>query len=303
MDTFRPSATIDWLSYTVHWNTAALHRFDNHGNPHLIATALTNHHGPWLEQPSVNHYPWVVAAADSPGLRVSVSQPGSAQGVHCSFSGSTLAQMNPRAILRQALAMGANVTRIDIAIDVHREMYLRSMKAAADQGEIVTRAQDWPLIEGRRGSTLYVGSRSSEKFLRIYDKAAEQKVDGTWFRIELECKGDFARGVALHVDGNGYDYFGDIIRGFADWPTMHQWQEATTSPTLLEGIAKPEKRRDTFSWLMKSVAPSVAKLLVEDHDKFVQFLRSVYTHAGIEGGGGESDPFDGQADWDPRPRY
>jgi hypothetical protein len=54
---------------------------------------------------------------------------------------------------------------------------------------------------------------------------------------------------------------------------------------------------------MKSVVPSVAKLLVDDHEKFVQFLRSVYTHAGIGDGVGESDPFDGQADWEPRPRH
>lgn len=302
MDTFRPSATIDWLAFTIHWNQEPLQRFRKAFNLERIAAALTNQAGAWLVQAGRQHYPLVVSSALNTGLCVMATEPDHAMGVHVSWSGSSLGNVSPRSVLRTALAMGANVTRIDIAIDVYHEMYLRSMKAAADQGEIVTRAQDWPLIEGRTGSTLYVGSRTSEKFLRIYDKAAEQKAEGPWYRIELECKGDFARGVALHVDGNGYEYFGDIIRGFADWPTMHQWQEATTSPTLLEGIPRPEKRRDTFAWLMKSVAPSVAKLLVEDHEKFVTFLRSVYTHAGVESGVGEADPFDGQADWEPRSR-
>lgn len=303
MDTSRATATIDWISYTIHWNTAALHRFLTEGSHDAIATALTNHSGPWLFMGASAHYPYVYAAADNEGLRVSISTSGSAQGVHCSFSGQALAQVNPRAVLRNALSMGANVTRIDIAIDWYKFLDLRWMKESADDGGVVTRARDWNLIQGRTGSTLYVGSRTSDKFLRIYDKAAEQGTDGPWYRIELECKGDFARGVAQHVDSEGYDYYGDIIRGFADWPGIIPWQEATTSPTLLEGIPRPEKQRDTFMWLMKSVVPSVARLLIEDHEKFVQFLRSVYTHAGVGDGVGEVDPFDGQADWEPRPRH
>jgi hypothetical protein len=303
MDTFRPSATIDWLSYTIHWNQAALQRFISGGSHDKLSTQLTNHVGPWIVERPAEFYPYVYSHAGNAGLRVSISEVGSPQGVHISFSGSSLAQVNPRAVLRNALAMGANVTRIDIAIDTPRWLDLEGYKDALDRGEAETRARDWNLITGRTGQTLYVGSRTSEKFLRIYNKAAEQRVEGSWYRIELECKGDVARGVALHVDGNGYDYFGDIIRGFCHWPNIYCWENVTASPTLLEGIPRPEKRRDTFAWLMKSVVPSVAKLLIDDHEKFVQFLRSVYTHAGVGDGVGESDPFDGQADWEPRPRH
>lgn len=303
MDTFRPSATIDWLSFTIHWNQEPLQRFRKAFSHERIAAALTNVAGAWLPERPRQNYPFVVSSASVAGLSCLATEPDSPMGVHVSWSGSALQTVNPRAVLRQALAMGATVTRIDIAIDWNDPLYLSTMKDHLDDGRAITRARDWNLIQGRKGSTLYVGSRTSEKFLRIYDKAAEQGVEGDWFRIELECKGDFARGVALHVDSAGYDYFGDIVRGFCDWPHQSQWVDATDSPTLLEGIPKPEKQRDTFTWLMKSVAPSVAKLLVEDHEKFVVFLRSVYTHAGVGDGVGESDPFDGQADWDPRPRH
>lgn len=303
MDTSRATATIDWLSFTIHWNQEPLQRFRKAFNHEAIASALTNVTGAWLPERPRQNYPHVLSSASVTGLSCLASEPNSPMGIHISWSGSALQTVNPRAVLRQALAMGATVTRIDLAIDWPKQMYLRALKGAADMGEIVTRARDWNLIEGRTGTTLYVGSRESEKFLRIYDKAAETKTEGTWFRIELECKGYFARGVALHVDANGYDYFGDIIKGFVDWPTMSQWRDATDSPTLLEGIPRPEKQRDTFAWLMKSVVPSVARLLVEDHEKFVTFLRSVYTHAGVGDGVGEADPFDGAADWEPRPRH
>lgn len=303
MDTSRDAASIDWLSFTIHWNQEPLQRFRKAFSHELIAAALTNVAGAWLPERPRQNYPFVVSSASVAGLSCLATEPDSPMGVHVSWSGSALQTVNPRAVLRQALAMGANVTRIDIAIDHYGWLNIEGYKAALDEGAAVTRARDWNLITGRKGQTLYVGSRTSEKFLRIYDKAAEQGVEGNWFRIELECKGDFARGVALHVDSAGYDYYGDIIRGFCDWPNLYSWVSATASPTLLEGIPKPEKKRDTFTWLMKSVAPSVAKLLVEDHEKFVVFLRSVYTHAGVGDGAGESDPFDGQADWDPRPRH
>jgi hypothetical protein len=43
------------------------------------------------------------------------------------------------------------------------------------------------------GETLYVGSRKSDRFWRVYDKALEQAVPGPLYRIELELKGDRAR--------------------------------------------------------------------------------------------------------------
>lgn len=303
MDTSRASATLDWLSYTVHWNQEILQPYRKAFSLERVAAALTNQAGAWIPEAGRQHYPLVVSSALTPALRVMATEPNHRMGVHVSWAGSALRTVNPRAVLRQALAMGANVTRIDLAIDWPKQMYLRALKGAADMGEIVTRARDWNLIEGRAGTTLYVGSRESEKFLRIYDKAAETGTDTTWYRIELECKGDFARGVALHVDGNGYDYFGDIIKGFVDWPTMSQWRDATDSPTLLEGIPRPEKRRDTYAWLMAAAAPSLAKVLLDDHEKFVAFLRKVYTIAGVGDAAGEVDPFDGMADWEPRPRH
>lgn len=297
------TATIDWLSYTVHWHQEALQRFRKTWNLDAIATALTNDHGPWIVQPSRQHYPFVVCSASNAGLSVMASEQDSGMGVHVSWSGSVLATVNPRAVLRNALSMGANVTRIDIAIDIPTEVYWDAFEVHLREGHAVTRARDYQAIRSKNGNTIYVGSRTSEKFLRIYDKAAESGRLDSCTRIELECKGDFARGVAQHIDGEGYQYFPDIIKGFCDFPAIGWWVEWMTSPTLLEGISKPEKRRDTFAWLMKSVAPSVAKLLIEDHEKFVMFLRSVYTHAGVGDGVGESDPFDGQADWEPRPRH
>ncbi|EBN6690280.1 phage replication protein, partial [Salmonella enterica] len=40
-----------------------------------------------------------------------------------------------------------------------------------------------------KGDTVYVGTRKSEVYWRIYDKALEQNIDGiTWYRSEVELK-------------------------------------------------------------------------------------------------------------------
>ena len=49
------------------------------------------------------------------------------------------------------------------------------------------------------GETVYMGSRSSDMFLRVYDKQAEQKVDFPWIRWEFEIKHDCADIVADYL--------------------------------------------------------------------------------------------------------
>ena len=84
-----------------------------------------------------------------------------------------------------------NISRIDIACD-DKEGYL-------DMSEIVSKAQANEInsrmtrrsvvvsYDGsqRDGSTVYIGSPSSDFRVRIYDKALEQGTDGHWIRVEL----------------------------------------------------------------------------------------------------------------------
>jgi hypothetical protein len=48
------------------------------------------------------------------------------------------------------------------------------------------------VLDGPTGSTIYFGSRTSDKFLRLYEKQYE---DGKYLRLEFEFKGKLARAV------------------------------------------------------------------------------------------------------------
>lgn len=111
----------------------------------------------------------------------------------------------------EMLAFDCKVTRLDLAAD-DREGLLK-----VDIIEKKHRAGEWtgtarvmtPLCprnafgELVSGATFYIGSRKTDKFIRIYDKAAQTETNGHWVRCELELHDDYAADVAKMV--SAYD--------------------------------------------------------------------------------------------------
>jgi hypothetical protein len=98
---------------------------------------------------------------------------------------------------------GSHFTRVDTAIDVlntkaNPQLLMDRFRAGRMQTHVqtVSRADRYRKDQPRDGVTVYLGSRQGERFLRVYDKAAEQGADYPWTRIELELKGDQARRAA-----------------------------------------------------------------------------------------------------------
>nr|CRY95560.1 hypothetical protein [uncultured prokaryote] len=296
------TATIDWLAYTLHWNQSALQNFRKGYDLATLASIVTGCYFGWVPQKPRNGYPYVISSAGLTGLFVMASEPDSPMGVHVSWAGSALRTIEPRGVLHDALAAGATVRRIDLAVDIPEGMPGEGFYDRLVAGSAVTSSRTYQLINSNSGWTVYVGSRTSEKFLRIYDKQAESGLDEPLTRVELECKGDYAEGIAQYVDQEGYDNFPAIIKGFCDFPDHYSWAKHMASPTLSAGIPKKEKTSDTKRWLMESVAPSLAKIVAQDHDFYVSFLLKVMTIAGVGEVQQPPDPFDGAADWTPRKR-
>lgn len=91
--------------------------------------------------------------------------------------------------------LGVKFTRCDFAFDDHDGVITldRVRDSLGVQGDVrlsratsvhggafVGRGDDW---------TVYLGARTSQRFIRIYNKAAERYVVGPWVRVELEVKG------------------------------------------------------------------------------------------------------------------
>lgn len=217
-----------------------------------------------------------------------MSNPGRPEmGTHVSFTGRSLRSLSEGGIdaldmLRWSLKEGGKATRIDLAIDVFDEVIdivalAGTKRIKAEPGS----ARKWKFYKGDDGGcTAYIGSRKSDKFLRIYDKAIESgKIDRPWTRFELEIKGDAAKVVAAEFaalrEGEHAAYIKGVMRAMFN-PDDAFYQRLMSAPSVK---VKTDKDTDdnTLEWLMNSVSKTLAKTILRrsDVDVWQEFVQMV----------------------------
>lgn len=206
--------------------------------------------------------------------RISLHTTRDEQGVQIQYSGRSLNayELNGHtksAIVRWHTEMGDKPTRLDLAIDVHDSaLNIRQLHKRIREGKVTTTLKKHVLVDSESGLTLYIGARTSEQFIRIYDKALEQKVNADWKRVELELKGDRAQIAAKHLATldatNQASYTQAIMKGLIDFQ-LDVWTAIVSD--LAEPIGKSdEKGHDTIKWLLGQVAPAMGKYIGKHGD-------------------------------------
>lgn len=193
-------------------------------------------------------------------------------GTHVVLSGATLKEINisPQVFLQHVVEHGAEITRLDIAIDCY-ECGLRPEQATEEikNDRIRTLARKFPLWfdPKEKGYTQYIGKKSSTAFVRIYNKAAEMGADGDWTRVE--CSFGSTRAMdAAQACLRGEDYRA-LVRGFVDFTEWREWQEIMSVPPVQTNA--PRTLSNTKRWLLSSAAPSLARELYLDGDDAFYF--------------------------------
>lgn len=278
--------TVDWISATFTkeggWSFLNAVWLDKHTNPIAVGAAKGYKEGYRFES----------------GLTYSTHPDREDMGVHVVMSGSCLrwywAQgVDWHRIMELIGVHGGRTSRVDLAIDVLNagltcddlcEQKLRRYKGRGRTPKFTT-------VRGGDGSwTVYVGSRTSEKFLRIYDKAKEQgDYDGDYVRIELETKGECGHAVGWNFAKASVDDCVGMARalakGVADFD-LAAWDFALRGDVV--GMAIPKsKERDTVGWLVKVCAPALAKQMALKPsqnvlDEFLDALRREMRERGLE---------------------
>lgn len=163
---------------------------------------------------------------------------------------------------------GFHCTRVDLTCDVQGGEYCdpHEILQAFIAGVCVTKARtanrvdNWKAGE-RGGCTIYIGSRESLTFLRVYDKAAQTGDPESWTRIEVECKGDVANNVCAAIAAHGViEPTKEAIRRYIR--TGVQWfDHAAHSDTPGTLIAPGEHRQGDFEvWINTACLPAVAQI-------------------------------------------
>jgi DNA relaxase NicK len=182
-----------------------------------------------------------------------------------------------------------NATRIDLAIDTTAERitprFVRKQFRDKENRVCPTNTISFVAKESdgeRLGETLYIGSRSSSRFMRVYDKVAEKLAKtgdkliddfGNEIehltRFELECKQEAAQHALEMVAASGHEAIKGIFVGWLDFRCGDNTRKTNKRRALwwdriiggavalkpgLDHASTPEK---TMRWLRNTVATSI----------------------------------------------
>jgi len=170
-----------------------------------------------------------------------------------------------------AIGASENVSRIDLAVTTrHDDGEPELAKHAADCYDAWKQTQRNPpkdlLIDGRgEGDTFYVGSRSSDYFLRIYNKHLESRdrqYHHCW-RVELECKGGVSTSLAHLVPLGSHrpDWIAGRLRNHLLTHGLAPWWDDCGPALSNETFHRRADAESRLRWLDEQVMPGVRWLM------------------------------------------
>lgn len=273
-------AFIDWIAATIHQPARGQADCPEWGE---AITALPAKE--WIESKARHGYKW--AASHAAGFEVMGSP--SEMGVHVicpghALQGSKFASINAQGILSAVNRYKGKLARLDLAIDaVETGLSIDDLADMMLDGTAYTTSKTWNfVIAPNGGQTLYIGARSSERFIRIYNKTAQLAASAgvpdaaDWKRIELEAKATAARAFgSLLLAGSPVDRVAcEAITAVVDFPGDRIWQGIFNEP----GRAVAHSHRTLHNserWLLGTVAHSLARQLKRDPQFKERFERAV----------------------------
>jgi len=211
-------------------------------------------------------------------------------GVNVHFSGLPLKELhdtgeNTLLIVYWLHEEGFKFTRLDFAIDVRGVKFdleeLQRCKFKGSVNKLPQLIKNGPNAE--EGSTLYVGSRKSDKFIRIYDKRAQMEIDGEeWFRFELETGGKTATKMASMIYNMTDLQVGKFTQGVmrAMYNPDHADYQSAIDADPIKVSSTKDASHSTYDWLMSSIAPVLARVILElpHRDVMTTFDKEVQKH-------------------------
>ena len=251
---------IDWLSFTLpvegegdipsHRLFEHLANIVNSFNPLVAEHLFLNR----TYVPRAGRAPYSIAWTDETGGVTMFGHPAiphfliEVSGRECELLGETayaadfLAAVQPR------------LTRIDIACDMLTETRPDAFALQREPG----RFKAWSEVVSASGHTIYVGSRESDRYARVY-RYNPPHPRSHLLRSEFVLKAEQARLAAATILADGMDSYSAALGNTFGW-THPDWQ--TGISTSAEASAwRPERRQGkTVRWVYAQVLPSLLKL-------------------------------------------
>lgn len=282
--------TLDWVSFTLK------------DKSHEAETWINIYASPETGVPCKPVQNYTDAYQASNGVLVCWHTHRAEMGTHIVIGGTALRnlwehnEISQQQLLRDIADIGGRVSRLDLAKDLqdyefdYNEVYEKAVKGDySGTARTPERHQS-----GKTGDTIYIGSRKSDKFFRIYNKASEQGLQGQlWTRFELETKSMVAR--SLHAllanNENWTGAFDNIVRRMFNPEDCASYDAFFQQGIIPVGLPRLEKTSDRERWISSQVIPAVTKYFTENRNseavallrKMLDFIAKGDTIKGLDG--------------------
>lgn len=163
-----------------------------------------------------------------------------------------------------------HISRMDYAVTVLFANGIPSVKDWIIAGaDVPSRRVVRVIPDGNEGGTLYVGSRGSDKFGRIYDKGAQLgTIPGRlYWRWEVEYKGECARAAfANYSECQGPEKRRQLVAGEVTGFFREQGvptpliQDVSWDRTMIRYATRVRCSNTTIQWLQQQVQPALRNL-------------------------------------------
>jgi hypothetical protein len=172
------------------------------------------------------------------------------------------------------------ITRIDIALDFETPCR-PTLYAAQRQGKRFTAHSE---VVSASGETVYIGSRKSDRYARVYRYNAPHPRSNL-LRCEFSIKGAQSRITALHVLTDGIQATARALEAQFGWIDLEP--AAAAQPVAEVRSWRPERREGkTVYWLNSQVAAALIRLhrdgVIDVQEWFQEAVLSQLDDSGIE---------------------
>lgn len=176
-------------------------------------------------------------------------------------------------------------TRVDLCVDCQLEIAAPNLAIdyytwVCEKGQ---QQRKYGLVQNTMGgTTLYVGSRQSYEFGRVYDKGIESKTidqQGKLWRYEVELKQDKAKAavqslVSFHAREKQYSH--PIAVTVYDWFDRRDippiWKRHSSESLNLMVRTETKHEDQKLLWLRKQVSPTVREMLASNKREVLDAL-------------------------------
>ena len=186
------------------------------------------------------------------------------------FTGIGCQKLRQANVLDSVVEIAQNrLSRLDLAVDIETS----AMPTKVVENGISGRFKSKSVVQSGTGETVYIGSRKSSRYLRVY-RYFSPHPRHKQLRFEFVFRKQYAKDIGLSLIRSNFDYKGAMAQCGIDYGIEHECWDVRNAAIDLNLTPPNKSKAGTMLWLVSTVAPAFKRLckdqIITDPQKFLE---------------------------------